>query len=267
VTRAAGGPARTVPSALVEVRGASFGYDGAPVLSDVSLTVLQGAFTGIVGPSGSGKTSLLRCCSAPRAAARLGRAAGPASPCRTSRSSRRSTGTSRHGRRVRPDVRPTRRLLPWATPRRRPRSPGSSSGLGIGELAHRHIRELSGGQQQRMFLAAALLRRPSLLLLDEPTSGVDVGTRHEVLHLLDDLNRDGLAIVLTTHDLNGMAAHLPHLVALQRPGRSRPGPPQEVIVPEVLERTFGRAHGGPAAPRHAGRRRRRRPRRPALGGG
>ena len=88
--------------------------------------------------------------------------------------------------------------------------------LGIGDLGGRHIRELSGGQQQRVFIARALLGRPELLLLDEPTSGVDVRTRHEVLHLLGDLNADGLAIVLTTHDLNGIAAHLPHLVCLNR---------------------------------------------------
>ena len=74
--------------------------------------------------------------------------------------------------------------------------------------------------------------------MDEPTSGVDVATRHEVLHLLGDLNRDGLAIVLTTHDLNGIAAHLPHLVALQRRVIAM-GTPQDVIVPRVLEQVFG----------------------------
>ena len=55
--------------------------------------------------------------------------------------------------------------------------------------AGRHIRELSGGQQQRVFIARALLRRPDLLLMDEPTSGVDAKLRHEILHLLDDLQR------------------------------------------------------------------------------
>ena len=75
-------------------------------------------------------------------------------------------------------------------------------------------------------------------MLDEPTSGVDVRTRHEVLHLLDELHRDGLAIVLSTHDLNGIAAHLPHLVCLN--GRiTGQGRPAEVMTPHVLEDTFG----------------------------
>ncbi len=227
------------PSALVSLDHVTFGYDGAPVLKDVTYAVEPGAFTGIVGPSGSGKTSLLRLL--------LG------------------TVTAHHGTVTRtpglavsyvPQLetvnwnfpvtvhecvlmsRASRRLLPWATAQERADVATVLERLGIADLGQRHIRELSGGQQQRMFIARALVRRPALLLMDEPTSGVDVATRHEVLHLLDDLNRGGLAIVLTTHDLNGMAAHLPHLVALQQRVIAM-GTPQEVIVPSVLEQVFG----------------------------
>ncbi len=110
--------------------------------------------------------------------------------------------------------------------------------LGIAHLADRHIRELSGGQQQRMFLARALLRDPQLLLLDEPTSGVDVATRHEMLHLLGHLHDDGMTILLTTHDLNGVAAHVPDLVAMNGTVLRR-GAPADVMTPTVLEQTFG----------------------------
>jgi len=224
---------------LVEVSGASFGYDRTPVLRDVTYVVQSGEFTGIVGPSGSGKTSLLKLL------------LGTVRP-------QRGTVTRRPGVAVSyvPQLetvnwsfpvtvgecvltgRSTRRLLPWATAEEKRDVAAVLERLGIGELSGRHIRELSGGQQQRMFIARALLRRPQLLLMDEPTSGVDIGTRHEVLHLLGELHRDGLAIVLTTHDLNGMAAHLPNLVALNRTVLAA-GPPAQVIVPDVLEQTFG----------------------------
>jgi ABC-type Mn2+/Zn2+ transport system ATPase subunit len=220
------------------------------VLADVSLSIEPAAFTGIVGPSGSGKTTLLR--------AVLG-TVEPAS----------GTVTRRRGLRVGyvPQVesvdwsfpvtvreavlmaRTTGRRLPWASKAERDEVDDVLARLGLDDgLAARHIRELSGGQQQRVFVARALLRRPDLLLLDEPTSGVDVRTRHEVLHLLGDLNHDGLAIVLTTHDLNGIAAHLPHLVCLNTSVIGE-GAPRDVITPDVLERTYGAPmevleHGG-----------------------
>jgi len=229
----------STPAELIRIEHVTFGYGGAPVLRDVDHVVLAGAFTGIVGPSGSGKTSLLRLL--------LG------------------TVRPQHGTVTRADrmavsyvpqletvnwnfpvtvaecvlmSRRTRRLLPWSTAQEKREVADVLDRLGIADLAKRHIRELSGGQQQRMFIARALLRQPQLLLMDEPTSGVDVATRHEVLHLLDELNRDGLAILLTTHDLNGMAAHLPHLMALNTRVIAT-GSPAQVIVPEVLERTFG----------------------------
>jgi ABC-type Mn2+/Zn2+ transport system ATPase subunit len=127
---------------------------------------------------------------------------------------------------------------PWATRDERRRVEQTLERLGLGGLSRRHIRELSGGQQQRVFMARALLGDPQLLVLDEPTAGVDIKTRHEILHLLADLNAGGLAIVLTTHDLNGIAAHLPRLVCLNQRVQGV-GTPHEVLTPAVLERTFG----------------------------
>ena len=213
-------------------------YGSEPVLVDVDLAVAPGEFVGVVGPSGSGKTTLLRT------------VMGAVRP--VVGTVRRRTGLSmayvpqtetvnwnfpvtvgecvlmaRGGRR-----------LPWPSRSERAEVTRTLDRLGIGELEGRHIRQLSGGQQQRVFIARALLRQPQLLLMDEPTAGVDVKTRHEILHVLHELNADGLAIVLTTHDLNGVAAHLPQLVCLNREVIAA-GKSAEVLTPEVLEQTYG----------------------------
>jgi ABC-type Mn2+/Zn2+ transport system ATPase subunit len=89
-----------------------------------------------------------------------------------------------------------------------------------------------------MFLARAMIRRCDLILLDEPTSGVDLKTRHDVLHLLGELNHDGMTVILTTHDLNWVAAHLPRVVCLAGEIVAD-GTPREVFTPPVLKRTYG----------------------------
>ena len=82
------------------------------------------------------------------------------------------------------------------------------------------------------------MRGPDLLLLDEPTNGVDVKTRHDVLHLLHELNHEGIAIVLTTHDLSAVAAHLPNLVCLNHRVVAT-GTPKQVLQPDVLRELYG----------------------------
>ena len=226
-------------ASLVRLSGVTFGYDRSPVLRDVDLTIEPGAFTGVVGPSGAGKTSLLRLL------------LGTARPW-SGRVERRPGVTFGYVPQLETVnwnfpltvsecvlmARSSGRRLPWASRGERREVDEVLDRLGIPGLGGRHIRDLSGGQQQRMFIARALLRRPDLLVMDEPTSGVDVTTRHEILHLLDDLNREGLAVALTTHDLNGLAAHLPHLVCVN--GRVvAAGSPAEVLTPAVLEETFG----------------------------
>ena len=212
-------------------------YGGAPVLLDVGCRVGPGDFIGVVGPSGSGKTTLLRTM------------LGAVTPLCGSVERHRRTAVAYVPQVETVDwdfpvtvaecvLMARRRRLPWSSAAERAEMQTMLDRLGIGDLAGRHIRSLSGGQQQRVFIARALLGRPELLLMDEPTAGVDVATRHEILHLLEDLNAGGLAIVLTTHDLNGVAAHLPTLLCLNRRVIAV-GPPADVLTPAVLEATYG----------------------------
>jgi zinc/manganese transport system ATP-binding protein/zinc transport system ATP-binding protein len=127
--------------------------------------------------------------------------------------------------------------LPWCRATERLAAFRLMERLGIADCIGRHIRELSGGQQQRVFLARALLGRPRLLILDEPTVGVDLKTQHDILHLLDDLRRQGITILLTTHDLNAVAAHLPWLICFNR-GVIAQGSPDRVFTPEILRATY-----------------------------
>jgi ABC-type Mn2+/Zn2+ transport system ATPase subunit len=234
---------------LLRLDGVSCRYGSEPVLVGVDLEISAGGLIGVVGPSGSGKTSLLR--------AMLG-TLEPSEGAIERRPGLRmayvpqvETVNWSFPVTVNQCVLMARvggRVLPWASRAERHQVAEVLARLGLEELGKRHIRELSGGQQQRVFIARALLGRPELLLMDEPTSGVDVRLRHEVLHLLGELNATGMAILLTTHDLNGIAAHLPHLVCLNREVIGA-GPAGEVLTEEILERTYGASmevlqHGG-----------------------
>ncbi|GAC1385733.1 MAG: hypothetical protein NVSMB42_05490 [Herpetosiphon sp.] len=128
-------------------------------------------------------------------------------------------------------------IWPWPNRATRAHMQTILKRLDISALATRHIRMLSGGQQQRVFLARALLSEPRLLLLDEPTSNVDIRTRDEILHLLADLNREGIAVMLTTHELNSVATHLPWVICLNKAviAQGRPG---TIFTTDVLSRTF-----------------------------
>ena len=265
---------------IVELRGVTCGYGGSPVLECVDLVVNRGGFVGLLGPSGSGKTTLLR--------AILG-------VVKVYEGEVVVEGQSIADQRPRVGYVPqietidwnfpvtveqvvmmgftsNRWWVPWSQKREYERAVEIMERLGIADLAKRHIRELSGGQQQRSFLARALVGSPRVLLLDEPTSGVDIKTRDEVMHLLDELNHQDVTIIMTTHEINSVAAHLPWVVCVN--GRVvDSGPPNHIFTPEVLKRTynadivvteymgmklvaesphfFGRNGNGRAASRHA----------------
>jgi len=238
-----------VTKPIIELTDVTCSYGGAPVLLDVDLAIHERELIGIVGPSGSGKTSLLRVLlgSLRPVAGRVERSGTP----RIAYVPQVETVSWSFPVTVAECVlmsRTSGRRLPWPSKAEKLELDDVLWRLGIGDLANRHIRALSGGQQQRVFLARALFAHPDLLLLDEPTSGVDVATRHDIIHLLNDLNASGLSIVLTTHDLNGIAAHLPRIVCVNR-SVVADGAPAAVLRPDVLEKTYGAPmrvleHGG-----------------------
>jgi zinc/manganese transport system ATP-binding protein len=240
-------PTPVATESLVRFERVTCGYDGEPVLRDIDLTIADGAFVGIVGPSGAGKTTLLRAMvgAVPRVEGRIsvaGRPVGFGSTPNVGWVPQLETVDWNFPATVREVVLmgrwSNRRWQAWPSRSDRALVDRMLERLGIGGLGDRHIRMLSGGQQQRVFLARAMIGDPDLLLLDEPTSGVDIKTRDDVLHLLADLNRDGMTIVLTTHELNSVAAHLPWVVCVN--GRViAEGDPDDIFTSAILGQTYG----------------------------
>jgi ABC-type Mn2+/Zn2+ transport system ATPase subunit len=110
--------------------------------------------------------------------------------------------------------------------------------VGIGDLAGRQIGELSGGQRRRAFIARALAQEAEILILDEPFSGVDASAQAEMMDVLDGLRRDGMTILLSTHDL-GLAFRRFDRVLAMRYHLIAYGTPAEVYTPEVLAQVYG----------------------------
>jgi zinc/manganese transport system ATP-binding protein/zinc transport system ATP-binding protein len=230
---------------VIEIRALSCGYGDKPVLSNVTLDIYQGDFVGLLGPSGSGKTTLLR--------AILGSAniySGEILIERVPISAKRprigyvpqiETIDWNFPVTVEEVVLMGRTMdniiFPWYSAADKEIAYEILHRLGILSLRKRHILELSGGQQQRVFLARALVSNPSLLLLDEPTTGVDIKARDEVMHLLHDLNHQGITILLTTHEINAVAAHLPTVVCMNNTIIAK-GSPADVFTPENFLQTY-----------------------------
>ncbi len=234
---------------MIEAAGLCVDYGAGPVLDNADLVVEEGTLLGIVGPSGAGKSTLLKALlgsvapTAGRVTRRDGLTVGLVPQVEHIDWSFPVTVAECIGM-----ARARGWRTPWITRTERAEIGDALDRLGLTGLGDRHIRDLSGGQQQRVFLARSLFTNAQVIFLDEPTSGLDVRTRHEVVHLLGELNQQGLTIVLTTHDVNGMAAHLPDIVCLNTHIVAR-GAPADVLVADVLEQTYGSPmhvleHGG-----------------------
>ena len=231
---------------LIQIRGLAAGYHGNRVIDDVSLDIMRNDFAALLGPSGSGKTTVLR--------ATVGAADVYAGDVlfkgESVRKSRPRIGYVPQLEAIDWNfpvtveqvvlMGATRNapLFPWFRRKDRLKMGKILERLGLDGLANRQIRELSGGQQQRVFLGRALVSEPDILLLDEPTAGVDMKTRDDVLHLLDELNHQGIAILMTTHEINAVAAHLPRVICMNRRILAD-GAPRDVLTPDVLKATYG----------------------------
>ncbi|MBU4335737.1 MAG: ABC transporter ATP-binding protein [Actinobacteria bacterium] len=231
----------------------SFGYDGVTVVHDVSLTLAEGQMTVVVGPNACGKSTLVR------GLARLltptaGRVLLDGVPIG-------SIPARRVAQRV--GVLPQQATAPGgltvAELVGRGRAPhhgffgrwsaaddevvaGALTDTGTLELADRRVDELSGGQRQRVWIAMALAQQTPVLLLDEPTTYLDVTHQIEVLELVLRRNREqGTTVAMVLHDLN-LAARYAHTLVVMSAGRVvRSGPPREVLDAATVREAFGLA--------------------------
>jgi len=235
-----------VEPARLELEDVTVAYNGRPALEDVTLHVPHGAQVAVVGPNGAGKSTLFKALVGllPLRNGRIlihGRPLGHHHDCVAYIPQREEVDwrfpvtvadvvmMGRYGR------------LGWLSrPGRTDRAVVARSleQMGLEDLASQPIGELSGGQQQRVFLARALAQEPHILLMDEPFTGVDLATQETTLTLLDQLQTQGVTVMVSTHDLNLAAARFEQIVLLNR-RLIASGTPAQVFTRQAITEAFG----------------------------
>jgi len=226
---------------LLSMHGASLGYGRRAVLEKVSLDIHAGEFWCLLGPNGEGKTTLIK--------ALLGALRPQRGLVRRQEKMFRAGKVSYVPQRL--ELNP---VLPTSVRefvlsglagvradalKRRNRLDRVLELVGLGAAHHHNYWTLSGGQKQRALVARALVRNPSLLIVDEPTAGLDFAAVAAVINVLQELYRDfGVTVILVTHDLHIAAEHATHL-AFFRHGRVVAGPKDQVLTADRLHATFG----------------------------
>lgn len=238
--------ARSTP---LDGRGVSVAYGARRVVHDVDVALRPGGVTALIGPNGSGKTTLLRglcrlsdaegeislddvdaASYSPRAFARRLTVLAQQRPTPTGLTVVDVVGFGRH---------PHRRRLSRVDPGGAEAVERAMALAGLEELAHQPVAELSGGQLQRVWLAACLAQQTDVLLLDEPTTFLDLKHQMSLLDLIRDLADDhGLTIGVVLHDLEQAADIADHVVLLSEGEVVAAGAPTEVMTSDRLSRVY-----------------------------
>lgn len=233
----------------LSAHGVSLGYSDRPVITDLDVSIPDGSFTVIIGPNACGKSTLLRALArmltssagpvildgrdiqkqpAKSVAKKLGLL--PQSPIAPAGITVADlVGRGRH---------PHQSLFrQWSRTDEEAVADAMDS-TGVNDLAERGIDELSGGQRQRVWIAMALAQETPLLLLDEPTTFLDITHQYEVLNLCARLHEEGRTLVAVLHDLNQAARYATHLVAMRDGEIVATGSPREVVTERRMGEVF-----------------------------
>ena len=225
-------------------------YDKRVIVEHLDLAIPDRSFTVIVGPNACGKSTLLRALArllkpreggvyldgaliTSRPSKEVARELGllpqsPIAPDGITVADLVARGRFPHQRLLRQWSRDDERAVADAMEATR-----------VADLADRIVDELSGGQRQRVWLAMALAQQTPILLLDEPTTFLDIAHQVEVLDLCAQLHADGRTLVAVLHDLNQACRYATHLVAMRDGAIVAQGPPAEIVGEELVERVFG----------------------------
>jgi iron complex transport system ATP-binding protein len=236
---------------MLKTHDLTLAYDKATIIETLGLTIPAGKITALVGPNGCGKSTLLRGLARllkPRGGTVL--LDGQDIHRLPTRDLAKQLGILPQGP-VAPEGLTVRELVAqgryphqswfqqWATDDEAAVTKALAI-TGMTELAERPVDALSGGQRQRAWIAMTLAQETSIILLDEPTTFLDLSHQIEVLHLLERLNRDeGRTIVMVVHDLNHATRHAQHIVALNNGQVVANGEPRTIVTPTLLRDVFG----------------------------
>jgi len=236
---------------FLQLKDVSFAYDERPVLQDFNFDLKPGDLVGILGPNGSGKTTLLRLMagSLKPARGRVELEGRPLSEFRPKERAKKIAMVPQEFDIVFP-FRSREVVLMGRWPHLRPLSWEGPNDLAVSrqameltdclQFSERLVTELSGGERERLLIARALTQEPQVLLLDEPTTHLDLQHQLKIHELFVKLNRErNLSMAVVLHDLNFAALACKQIILLKDGRMVKEGSPEEVLRLEIIEEVFG----------------------------